>query len=68
MIPLQKNVQIRQLSFKNIQLELKNKNDSESRKYLESVHYSVLHRGRILLSEVEGSVSAGEVNKYFQCF
>lgn len=59
MIPLQPNVTVRQLAFKNVRLEL-NK-DKESKKYLESVHYSVLHRGRVLLSGVEGEVSSGEV-------
>lgn len=64
MIPLQANVPVRQISFKNIRLELRNsnKNDSESRRYLESIHYSVLHRGRVLLSEVEGEFTSGEVN------
>lgn len=65
MIPLQENVRVRQIAFKNVRLELskQNKNMSESKRYLESIHYSVLHRGRVLLSEVEGEVSAGEVNK-----
>lgn len=65
MIPLQSNVPIRQISFKNVRLELrnKNKNDSESKKYLESIHYSVLHRGRVLLSEIEGEFTSGGVNK-----
>lgn len=61
MIPLQPNVPIRQLSFKNVRLELRK--DSESNRYLELVHYSVLHRGRVLLSGIEGEVSSGEVNR-----
>ena len=62
MIPLQDTVNIRQLAFKNIRLELRHKNEPESKKYhLESVHYSVLHRGRVLLSEVEGEASSGQV-------
>lgn len=59
MIPLQPNVTVSQLAFKNVHLELNKEN--ESKKYLESVHYSVLHRGRVLLSGVEGEVSSGEV-------
>ena len=72
MIPLQPNVAVRQLTFKNVHLELnKNNTDKESKRYLESVHYSVLHRGRVLLSGVEGEVSSGEVNNNYNnknCF
>ena len=61
MIPLQSNVPVRQIAFKNIRLELVHETDKKSRQYLESIHYSVLHRGRVLLSGVEGEVSSGEV-------
>jgi hypothetical protein len=60
MIPLQPNVAIHQLAFKNVRLEL-NK-EKESKKYLESVHFSVLHSGKVLLSGVEGEVSSGQVH------
>lgn len=66
MIPLQPNVAVRHLAFKNVHLELNKDNNynKESKRYLESFHYSVLHRGRVLLSGVEGEVSSGEVHKY----
>lgn len=61
MIPLQPNVAVRQISFKNVRLELKKDAKKESKRYLESVHYSILHRGKVLLSGIEGEASAGEV-------
>ena len=61
MIPLQPNVKIRQIAFKNVRLELSNETTSE--KYIESVHYAVLHRGKVLLSDIEGEISAGSVRK-----
>lgn len=61
MIPLQPNVAVRQISFKNFRLELKKDAKKESKRYLESVHYSILHRGKVLLSGIEGEASAGEV-------
>ena len=67
MIPLQASVPVRQIAFKNLHLELKHEhrrtNHSQSQQFLESVHYSILHRGRVLLSGVEGEASAGEVAK-----
>lgn len=62
MIPLQENVSVIQMAFKNVRLELRHETDEKSRQYLESIHYSVLHRGRVLLSGVEGDVSSGQVN------
>ena len=62
MIPLQPNIKVQQIAFKNVRLELKHETSGKSsRQYLESIHYSVLHRGRVLLSGVEGEVSSGQV-------
>lgn len=61
MIPLPKSVAIKQIAFKNVKLELKKDQDEISTNIPESVHYSILHRGKVLLSEIEGEVSSGEV-------
>ena len=42
-------------------LELREADFQRSRHYLESLHYSVLHRGRVLLSGIEGEAAAGQV-------
>jgi hypothetical protein len=63
MIPLQENVTISQISFKNVRLELSKDGCStnRSKRIMESVHYSVLHRGPVLLSGIEGEASSGQV-------
>lgn len=61
MIPLQENVKITHIAFKNVRLELREANSQSSRQFLESVHYSVLHRSRVLLSGIEGEAMAGQV-------
>lgn len=65
MIPLQSSITVQQLAFKNLHLELKPGHNkiSQSQQFFESVHYTILHRGRVLLSGVEGEASAGEVRQ-----
>lgn len=70
MIPLQENVSIQNISFKNVRLELNQVklNKTGMKRYLKNDHYAVLHRGRVILSGVEGNVSSGEVNMIFSIF
>lgn len=71
MMPLPKHVKITHISWHNISVQLTDdENGSGSsgsgssrnnRQRQEILHYQTLHRGRTLLSAVEGEVRSGEV-------
>lgn len=60
--PLPKHEKITQISFRNLKLELKDGKRSWQEYQEESVHYHVMHRGKVLMSDVEGYISSGQVH------
>lgn len=64
--PLPDSVRITELSWKDVSVELESLS-AHTRQYQEIIHYTSLHRGRTLLSQVEGQVCSGEVQAVLYC-
>ncbi len=61
MLPLPEQVKITQLAWHDLSIQLGSQVSRNSQQRQEILHYQTLHRGRTLLSGVEGEVRNGEV-------
>lgn len=59
--PLPKDCKVTHVAWRDLKVEVVREGNVRARRHQETLHYSFLHRGRVLMSEVEGEVFSGQV-------